>query len=125
MDFIKGLFSDEKKPDVADVADVAEVIEVPEKKVFRFFLFIVIVSTVIHSPPMYTLVGFIISKLLPFAQLTVPALTGRSAILFFIHSVVLALIIYGALVFSDEGSHWTSPCNVGVEEEEGEGGGGN
>ena len=77
------------------------------------------------SSSILTDLSFIISKLLPFAQLTVPALTGRSAILFFIHSVVLALIIYGALVFSDEGSHWTSPCNVGVEEEEGEGGGGN
>jgi hypothetical protein len=120
MDSIKDFFSDKKDdisiPDIND--DDIEKIDKNIPTTFKFIITIIILSCLIHNPFTYTIMGFLISRIpsAPFNMITVPRVSGRSSVLFLIHSILLGLIIYGLLYFSDKKSHWTSPCNVDKEE---------
>lgn len=123
MDSIKDFFSDKKDElDNIDLPDIKEEdVEKIDKNIdmkYKFIITIIGLSCLIHNPFTYTIMGFIISRIPypPFNMITVPRVSGRSSVLFIIHSILLGVIIYGLLYFSDKGSHWSSPCNVDKEE---------
>ena len=85
---------------------------------YKFIITIIVLSCIIHNPFTYTIMGFLLTRIPfpPFNLITVPRVSGRSSVLFLIHSILLGVVIYGLLYISDKESHWTSPCNVEKEE---------
>lgn len=116
MDTINNFFSDDD-----EIKKQKENIDKMVKTKYKFIITIILLSCALHNPFMYTIMGYLISRIPfpPFNLVTIPSVSNRSLVLFIIHSIVLGAITYALLYFSDEKSDWISPCNVHHNKEEG------